>query len=248
MSRDDEELRGRRILVTGASAGIGAAIFTALVEQGAAVVGVARRGEEVARLADRVGGGSAVAADLTDQAGCVAAVAETVEILGGLDAVVHNAGAYLLGTVAEGHPDDWRRMVDLNVLAVLAVTQAAIPHLTTAPRADVVVINSTGGRRVASPASTVYSATKYAEHAIVDGLRKELREAGVRVSVVAPGVVATDIGEANRDPQRRAEVRAAMAAHSIEPEHVADAVRYLLALPPHVAVHELMIGPTAQPL
>jgi NADP-dependent 3-hydroxy acid dehydrogenase YdfG len=237
-------------LVTGASSGIGAATARRLAADGAAVALVARRRDRLDRLAGEIAdaGGQAVAieADITEPERASEAVQDTLDQLGRLDVLVNNAGIMLLGTALHATIEDWERMVELNVSALLHVTHAAVPYLidaaATSPRrvADVVNISSTAGR-VARPASSVYNLTKFGLTGFTESLRQELLVERVRVSVVEPGTVDTELvdhlGEETRDAARRQ-------VSGIDPlraEDVADAISYIVTRDRRVAVNEILV-------
>lgn len=237
------ELTTRRVLVTGGSSGIGLAIATAIREAGGQVALLARRPDVLAEQARRIGG-VAVSADVADVEAARHAVDRAAELLGGLDGVVNAAGALRPGLVGDTDPGDWRLMVEVNLLGLLTVTQAALPHLRAAAQhaaADVVNISSMSGRRLARPQMGVYAATKAAVQTASEGLRRELAPDGVRVSVLSPGLVATDLFDAPGDDLARLGERARQVG--LAPEAVAAAVRHVLAAPRDVAhVEVAMIG------
>lgn len=240
-----EELNGRRVLVTGASSGIGAATVRACAAAGASVAGLARREERLATLVDEVGA-AAVVADITDEPSARRAVDEAAGALGGLDAVVNNAGVMLLGGVAEGRTSDWRRMLDVNVFGLLVVSSAALRHLREAGGGDIVNVSSMAGRRVPSAAGGVYAGTKHAVHAISDGMRREFHGEGVRVTLVSPGVVATELGHDIADASVRERVERNQSEIGLTPDDVARQIVRILAEPPTVTLHEVALLPTAQ--
>ena len=191
-------------LVTGASSGIGAATARALAAEGAAVALLARRADRLDQLKADIesAGGTALAvpADVTDADQVAAAVQRTVDELGRLDTVVNNAGLMRMAPAAEAPLQDWDELVRVNIQGVLYVTRAAIPHLIDAaadsPRgvADIVTISSTAGW-VARPGTAVYSLTKFGVNAFSEGIRQELIGKRVRVGVVGPGTVDTEISD-----------------------------------------------------
>jgi NADP-dependent 3-hydroxy acid dehydrogenase YdfG len=250
-----EGLEGTVALVTGASSGIGEATARALAGRGAAVALVARRKERLDRLAAEIGerGGRAlvIEADVTDKQQAFGAVEQTAGELGRLDTVVNNAGVMLLGPAAGAPVEEWERMVSLNVMGLLYTAHAAIPHLLGAaessPRrvADLVNISSVAGR-VARAGVGVYNMTKFGVGAFSESLRQEFSRRHVRVSVVEPGAVATELAD-----HLRPEVREQMMARfgdieRLESEDIADAILYVVTRPRRVAVNEILVRPTEQ--
>ena len=248
-------LDGTVALVTGASSGIGAASAHALAGQGAAVALVARRRDRLEDLAGAIGtaGGRALVleADATEEAQVRTAVAEAVAEFGRLDVVVANAGVMLLGPILDAPSDEWTRMVHLNVLGLMYTAHAALPHLLAAadqePRrvADLVLISSVAGR-VARSGSGAYNATKHAVGAFGESLRQEVTQRHVRVSLVEPGAVDTELASHNRAEIQEG-LRARFAAmERLEAEDVADAISYIVTRPRRAAINELLIRPTEQ--
>jgi NADP-dependent 3-hydroxy acid dehydrogenase YdfG len=249
------QLDGTVALVTGASSGIGAATAAQLAAQGAAVALVARRVDRLEALAERIvsAGGRAltIESDVTVEDEVRAAVERTVSEFGRLDTVVANAGLMLLGPILDAPTEEWRQMVQLNVLGLMYTAQAALPHLLAAaeqePRrvADLVLISSVAGR-VARLGSGAYNATKHAVGAFSESLRQEVTERHVRVSLVEPGAVDTELAGHNR-PQVLEGIRARFGSiERLHAEDVADAITYILTRPRHAAINELLIRPTEQ--
>jgi NADP-dependent 3-hydroxy acid dehydrogenase YdfG len=249
-----QKLNGTVALVTGASSGIGEAAALALAEQGATVAIAARRKDRIDALAGRItdAGGTALAiqSDVTSQEQAEALVQQTVDGFGRLDTLVNNAGVMLLGPIVGAPLQEWERMVDLNVKGLLYCAHAALPHLLAAAQdsarkvADMVNISSVAGR-VARNGSGVYNATKWAVGAFSESLRQEVSGRHVRVSLVEPGAVATELVSHNRP-----EIREAMAARDefekMAPEDIADAIAYIVTRPWRMAVNEMLIRPTEQ--
>lgn len=179
-------LDGKVALITGASSGIGEATALALSEAGAAVAIAARRTDRLEGLARKLSGRHAVVElDVTDEDACRAAVQRTVDELGGLQIVVNNAGVMLLGPIVDADTTDWSRMIHTNVLGLMHVTHAALPHLLEGG-GDVVNVSSVAGR-VARAGSGVYNASKWAVNAFSESLRQEVTARGVRITLVEPG-------------------------------------------------------------
>ena len=248
-------LDGTAALVTGASSGIGEATALALAAEGAAVAMVARRGDRLDSLAERVGALGAralpIEADVTDEATATEAVDRAASELERLDIVVNNAGVMLLGPVVGAPLEEWERMIDVNVRGLLYCSRAAFPHLLHAAKegsrgvSDLVNISSVAGRRATAGAG-VYNATKHAVGAFSEALRQELAGHQVRVSLIEPGAVATELSSHNR-PEIREQIEKRFGdIERLQGEDIADAITYVVTRAAHVAVNEVLIRPTGQ--
>ncbi len=254
-SNGPRPLDGAVALVTGASSGIGEATALALAAGGASVALVARRTDRLEDLARRLreSGSSvlAVTADITDEAQARRAVERTVDELGRLDTLVNNAGVMLLGPVVGAPVEEWRRMVDINLLGLLYCSHAALPHLIRAAGeggrgvSDLVNISSVAGRETRS-GSGVYNVTKHGVGAFSDALRKEVTTRHVRVSVVEPGAVNTELAGHNRPEIVEGMRKRFGDIELLQAEDIADAVAYIVSRPRHVAINEVLIRPTEQ--
>jgi NADP-dependent 3-hydroxy acid dehydrogenase YdfG len=250
MSESTHPLAGKVALVTGASSGIGEATAVALAEAGAAVAIGARRRDRLDALAAKLqDGGTRVLQldlDVTDEQACTAAVARTREELGGLDVLVNNAGVMLLGTIVGANPEDWRRMVQTNLMGVLYMTAAAIEGMVEQGSGDIVNMSSVAGR-TARKGAGVYNASKWAVNAFSESLRQEVTGRGVRIGLVEPGAVATELTDHITQPEaKRASQEMARTMTRLQAEDIARAVLYLVTQPPHVAVNEVLVRPTDQ--
>jgi len=251
----DAVLTGTVALVTGASSGIGEATAKQLAADGAAVAVAARRVDRLEGLAREIedAGGRAlvVESDVTDRAQAEALVERTVAELGRLDTVVNNAGVMLLGPAEHAPIEEWERMVDLNLKALLYVAKAALPHLLKyadeEPRrvTDLVNISSVAGRR-ARAGSGVYNATKHGVGAFSEALRQEVTERHVRVSLVEPGAVTTELSSHNRPEVLEAIKGTFGQIERLEADDIADAISYIVTRPRHVAINEILVRPTEQ--
>ncbi len=246
-------LEGTVALVTGASSGIGEATAVALAALGATVVLAARRKQRLEALAERIGSSRAlvIETDVTDEAQARAMVERTVSEFGRLDTLVNNAGVMLLGPIVDAPVDEWRRMVELNVLGLLYCTHAALPHLLRStegePRrvADVVNVSSVAGR-VARQGSGVYNATKFGVVAFSESLRQEVTRRHVRVSIIEPGAVMTELATHNR-PEIIEGMRATFGRmEMLQAEDIAESIVFTVTRPRHVAVNEVLVRPTEQ--
>jgi NADP-dependent 3-hydroxy acid dehydrogenase YdfG len=247
-------LEGTVALVTGASSGIGEATAIALAAEGATVAIAARRRERLEQVVERIGAETdvlVVETDITDEAAARAMVEATVTEFGRLDTVINNAGVMLLGPIVDAPVEEWRRMVELNVLGLLYTTHAALPHLLEAaerePRrvADIVNISSVAGRH-ARQGSGVYNATKFGVGAFSESLRQEVTRRHVRVSLIEPGATRTELAGHNRP-----EVLETMAAtfgdtELMQAEDIAESIVFTVTRPRHVTVNEVLIRPTEQ--
>jgi NADP-dependent 3-hydroxy acid dehydrogenase YdfG len=250
MTQADRPLAGKVALVTGASSGIGEATALALAEAGAAVAIGARRKDRLEALADRLReGGSTVLAldlDVTDEAACIDAVRRTREELGGLDVLVNNAGVMLLGTIVGADPEDWRRMMDTNVLGLMYMTHAAIDGMVEQGSGDIVNISSVAGR-TARKGAGAYNASKWAVNAFSESLRQEVTGRGVRIGLVEPGAVDTELRDHITQPEAKAAAeQMTTSMRALQSEDVARAILYVVSQPPHVAVNEVLVRPTDQ--
>lgn len=216
---------------------------------------VARRRDRLEALSGEINGndGKAVVveADLVEQAQATGAVEAAVAEFGRLDIVVNNAGLMLLGPIEDAPTEEWDRMIDLNLKALLHVTHAAIPHLKAAagdsPRgaADLVNLSSVAGRKVRAGMG-VYNLTKHGVGAVSEALRQELTTAGVRTTIIEPGIVATELTDHIRDELREGVKAAIEQIEPLQSEDIADAILWAVTRPGHVSVNEVLIQPTAQ--
>jgi NADP-dependent 3-hydroxy acid dehydrogenase YdfG len=242
-------------LVTGASSGIGEATALTLAQRGAAVALVARRKDRLDSLAAKISDAGATAlvieADITAQEQAQAAVEKTVSELGRLDTLVNNAGRMLLGPIRDAPLEEWQEMIKINLEGLLYCAHAAVPHLLRAaenpPRevADMVNISSVAGR-VARNGSGVYNLTKHGVGAFSESLRQELTGRHVRVSLVEPGAVGTELVSHNRPEVRETIAGRFGDIEILQSQDIADAITYIVTRPRRVAVNEILIRPTEQ--
>ena len=245
-------LAGRRVAITGASSGIGAATAELLASEGAAVAVGARREDRLGELVERIAGAGgtahAIAVDVADEASARSFVEGAAERLGGLDGLVNNAGVMLLGPIDGADTEHWRRMVDVNVLGLLYCTHAALPILRDGGGGDIVNISPVAGR-IASAGSGVYNLTKWGVGAFSEALRQETGWAKIRVTIVEPGFVDTELQGHNELPYvvEAIDKMRAQIGKILEAEDIANAILYALSQPPHVSVNEILVRPTNQP-
>ncbi|MCA0033406.1 SDR family NAD(P)-dependent oxidoreductase [Mesorhizobium sp. B263B2A] len=249
MTSSNSPLMGKVALVTGASSGIGEATAAALAAAGAKVAVAARRADRLDMLVGRIekAGGKALAieADIAKSGDITAMVDKIVSEWGRLDILVNNAGVMLLSPAAEADLDDWRRMIELNLIGLMAATKAALPHLKTA-KGHVVNVSSVAGR-VANPGASGYAATKFGVVAFSESLRREVYVDKVRVTVIEPGLVRTELGDHITNPAMKAGLDQRLATlEALTADDIANAILYAVSQPPRVNINEILIRPTDQ--
>lgn len=253
----DQKLTGTVAIITGASSGIGNATARRLAELGATVAVVARRKDRLDSVVSEIeandGTAFAVETDITDQAQAKQAVEAVVDRFGRLDILINNAGLMLLGPVVGADVTGWERMIAVNQNGLLYMTHAALPHLLAAakdkPRevADIVNISSIAGR-LAWANFAAYNMTKFGVNGFTEALRQEVTKKHVRVGVLEPGAVATELVSHNN--QSVQDELAASAAKNIpdplQPEDIADSIAFMVTRPRRSSIAELWAMPTSQ--
>jgi NADP-dependent 3-hydroxy acid dehydrogenase YdfG len=246
-----DALKGRKAVVTGASAGIGEATALALAAEGADVSLGARRKDRLDELVKRIeaDGGTAHAfeVDISGEEAARGFIEGAAKEMGGLDILVNNAGVMLLGAVTGADTDEWRTMVDVNVLGLLYCTHAALPLMQEGGGGHIVNLSSVAGR-TAALGSGVYNFTKWGVTGFSEALRQEALHAGIRVTVIEPGFVATELQEQNTNPVvlEQVEKMREQIGDVLEAEDIANAIVYTVASPQRVSINEVLIRPTGQ--
>jgi NADP-dependent 3-hydroxy acid dehydrogenase YdfG len=241
-------LEGRVAAVTGASSGIGAATALALSRAGAAVAIGARRAERLSALSEQLEGPHlAREVDVSDEDQAHEFVRSAHAELGGLHILVNNAGVMLLGPVGGADTEEWRRMIDVNLLGLLYCTHAALPLIGEGGGGDIVNVSSVAGRQ-AGAGGAVYNMTKFGVHGFSEALRQEALHAGVRVMVIAPGHVDTELQGHNLNPVVRAGLERAreQIGKVLTAEDIAEEIVHAVTRPSHVCLHEVVVRPTGQ--
>jgi NADP-dependent 3-hydroxy acid dehydrogenase YdfG len=244
------KLVGKVAIVTGASSGIGEATAMALAAEGAKVAIAARRRDRLEVLANRIAerGGQAlpITADVSDEAQVKEMVKQTEAKYGRVDILINNAGVMLLGPIDGADTEDWRRMIDINVLGLMYATHAVLPLMKAQKQGHIVNISSVAGR-VANAGTGVYNATKWAVGAFSESLRKEVYKDNVRVTLIEPGLVATELPQHITDLGAKERTQNYYQSVKIlESEDIAAAIIYAVMQPLHVNVNEILIRPTEQ--
>jgi NADP-dependent 3-hydroxy acid dehydrogenase YdfG len=243
------DLSGQVVAVTGASSGIGEATAIACAQAGAAVALAARRSERIETLAQRISdeGGRAISltTDVGDEEQARAFVERTHSELGRLDVLVNNAGVMLLGPIENAPTEEWRRMIHANVLGVLYCTHAALPLMREQGGGHIVNVSSVAGR-IARAGSGVYNLTKFGVGAFSESLRQEGVAIGVRVTLIEPGAVATELPGHNREEVLEQMAKRFAGVTPLTSEDIAEAILYAIGQPENVAVNEILVRPRAQ--
>jgi clavulanate-9-aldehyde reductase len=245
----DIDLSGQVVAVTGASSGIGEATALACARAGAAVALAARRVERIEALAQRIvgegGRAIAVATDVGNEDQARAFVTRAHAELGRLDVLVNNAGTMLLGPIESAPTEEWRRMIHANVFGVLYCTHAALPLMRGHGSGHVVNVSSVAGR-VARQGSGVYNLTKFGVGAFSESLRQEGVAIGVRVTLIEPGAVSTELAGHNRPEIREQIAKRFGDVERLTAEDIAAAVLYAIGQPKHVSINEVLVRPSGQ--
>lgn len=240
-------IENKVVLITGASSGIGEAAARLIAGKGAHVVLGARRTERLEKLVGEIeaegGSASARALDVTDLQSMQAFVAFAKAQYGKVDVIINNAGVMPLSPLSALKVEEWNQMLDVNVRGVLHGIAAVLPDMEAQGHGQVINISSIGGLAV-SPTAAVYCATKYAVRAISDGLRQETDK--IRVTVVCPGVVESELADTISDDTAR-EAMKAFRRVALTPDAIARALAYAIEQPDDVDVSEIVVRPTASP-
>ena len=244
-------LHGKVALITGASSGIGEATALALAAEGAQVAVAARRVDRLQSLARRIGdqGGQALPlrADVADEAQVREMVGEVQTRWQRLDILVNNAGVMLLGPVERANPDDWRRMVNINLLSLMYATHAVLPIMKEQGEGGDIVNMSSAAGRTARAGFAAYDATKWGVNGFSEALRQEVNRYNIRVTMIEPGLVETGFTEHIPDPGTKKEIEERIASMTLlQSKDIAAAVLYAVTQPSYVDVNELPIRPTDQ--
>jgi NADP-dependent 3-hydroxy acid dehydrogenase YdfG len=243
-----ESLKGRVALVTGASSGIGEAAALALAAAGASVAVSGRRQDRLASLVQRIeaagGEGLALPGDVSIEADATRSVEDTVARFGRIDILINSAGVNEAGGVETLTSDQWRRVIDINLMGTIYTSRTAFPHMKAQGAGDIVNISSTAGRRSGWRFAS-YSTSKFGLTGFTEALRQEGGPHGVRVSIVEPGATATEIASSISDPKWREAIQ--QHTHkdgAMEPSDIVDGIMLALQLPRRANATRILIQPT----
>jgi NADP-dependent 3-hydroxy acid dehydrogenase YdfG len=246
-----EGIKGKIVVVTGASSGLGEATARLLSAQGAAVVLGARRADRLQALAEDIEarGGRALAleTDVTRREQVKALVDSAVQTYGRIDVMINNAGLMPQAPIEQLKIDEWDRMIDVNIKGVMYGIAAALPHMQRQKSGHFVNVSSVAGHRV-GPGFAVYAATKFAVRALSEGLRQEVKPYNIRTTVISPGAVATELPNSVSDPEAAARLRDFYSQVAVPADSFARAVAFALSQPEDVDINEILYRPTKQEL
>jgi NADP-dependent 3-hydroxy acid dehydrogenase YdfG len=233
------------IAITGASSGIGAATASAFAASGYPTLLIARRLDRLEGLGLR--GAHLAGVDVLDTAAVANAIRAAEAQHGPVDLLVNNAGLMPLGTIETQDPGEWRSMFEVNVLALLEVTRLVIADMSSRQHGTIINMGSVAGRNIYGD-HTAYCGTKFAVHAISEGLRKEVAARNVRVTVIAPAMVETELLEHTTDPEAVSDYQAYKASigGALSPAVVADLIKHVYELPQDICIREVVLAPTRQ--
>lgn len=238
-------VKGKSVIVTGASSGIGAATARRLSAAGADVMLAARREDRLKELAAEIGGSVKWrVTDVTSHADMLDLGQKAIEAFGKVDVIVNNAGIMPLSPLANRRVSEWDQMIDVNIKGVLYGIDAVLTHMLDRKEGHVINVSSVAGL-MTNPTSAVYSGTKHAVKAISEGLRKET--AGViRVTTIYPGKVNTELGLSIKDPAVLAGVAERFNFKGLDAEDIAEAVLFAVSSPRNMGVNDIVIRPIEQ--
>lgn len=238
----------KRVLVTGASSGIGESIARRLAAEGCKLMLVARRAERLEALASELGDNVAWhQVDITRKEQVQEAAQAAIERFGGVDVLINNAGIMPLSPLSAGLVEQWEQMIDVNIKGVLYGIHAVLGHMLERGSGHIINISSIAGMRVL-PTGAVYSGTKYAVRAIGDGLRQEVADK-VRVTTILPGAFASELGLTITDPQTLEGLKQRFGSFKLgDPARIAEAVFYAMQQPDDMTVREIIVAPSGQAL
>ncbi len=240
-----KKLAGKVALVTGASSGIGEATALALAAEGASVAIAARRLDRLEDLARRIqdNGGKvmAIALDVAEEEQVNKAIETIQSKLGRIDILVNNAGVMLLSAVDGADTKEWRQMVDVNLLGLMYATHAVLPVMKNQGGGHIVNISSVAGRFSFNNCA-VYNATKFGVNGFSDALRQEVSRDKIRVTIVEPGVVDTELTThiTTKEIMEREQKRL-QTITALQSDDIADAIVYAVTQKPHVNVNEILV-------
>ena len=242
-------IKGKVVVITGASSGLGDATARHLSAQGATVVLGARRVDRIQSLADELnakgGKALAVATDVTHHEQVKKLVDTAVQKFGRIDVMINNAGLMPHSPLERLKIDDWNRAIDVNIKGVLYGIAAALPHMKQQKAGHIINVSSVAGHKI-TPNGAVYCATKHAVRVLSEGLRQEVKPYNIRTTIISPGAVATELPDSITEPDSAEGARKFYKEVAIPADSFARAVAFAMSQPEDVDVNEILFRPTRQ--
>lgn len=244
-------IKGKVVVITGASSGLGEATARHLFAEGATVVLGARRADRIKALADELtakgGKALAVATDVTHHDQVKRLVDSAVQKFGRIDVMINNAGLMPHSPLERLKIDDWDRTIDVNIKGVLYGIAAALPYMKQQKAGHIINVSSVAGHKV-TPNGAVYCATKHAVRALSEALRVEVKPYNIRTTIISPGAVATELPDSVTEPDVADRIHKFYKEVAIPAESFARAVAFAMSQPEDVDVNEILFRPTRQEL
>ena len=244
-----QNIKGKVVVITGASSGLGEATARLLSAQGATVVLGARRIERLQKLADELtangGQALALATDVTDHDQVKSLVDAAVQKYGRIDVMINNAGLMPHSPLERLKIDDWNRTIDVNIKGVLYGIAAALPYMKQQKAGHIINVSSVAGHKV-TPNGAVYCATKHAVRALSEGLRVEVKPYDIRTTIISPGAVATELPDSVTEPDVADKIHKFYKDTAIPADSFARAVVFAMSQPDDVDINEILFRPTSQ--
>jgi NADP-dependent 3-hydroxy acid dehydrogenase YdfG len=243
-------MKDKVVIITGASSGIGEATAKELASKGAKVVVAARREDRLKKLQAEIqtSGGQAIykVTDVSSRRQVEELAAYALKEFGQIDVLVNNAGIMPLSPLHQNKVDEWDAMIDVNIKGVLYGIASVLPYMRERKEGHIINVSSIAGHLVFE-ASAVYSGTKFAVHAISEGLRMEEAANNIRVTIISPGTITTELSNSISDPILKSSV-VENSKIGIEPASIARSVAFAIEQPADVAINEMIVRPTVQVL
>ena len=247
----NNKIRGKVVVITGASSGLGEAAARLLSAQGATVVLGARRSDRLQSLADELSGSGgkalAIATDVTHRNQVKRLVDTAAQKFGRVDVMINNAGIMPRAPLERLTIDDWDRTIDVNVKGVLYGIAAALPHMKKQKSGHMIFVSSVAGHKI-GPDFAVYAATKHAVRALAEGFRQEVKPYNIRTTIISPGAVATELPDSVTEQDIAEKIRTYYDEIAIPAESFAQAVVFAMSQPEEVDVNEILFRPIKQML
>ena len=247
----DNNIKGKVVVITGASSGMGEAAAKHLSALGASVVLGARRADRIEKLAreiqDQGGKAQAIAMDVTQRDQVKKLVDAAVEQFGRVDVILNNAGVMPLSPMDRLNVDEWDKMIDVNIKGMLNGIAAVLPYMKEQKAGQIINTSSVAGHKIFN-GSAVYSATKFAVRALTEGLRMEVKPYNIRTTIICPGAVKTELLEHITEADIQQANKEYVGAVGISPDTFAHVVAFAISQPEEVDINEIIFRPTSQEL